>query len=75
MSGFGFRILVGFGLILLGSVYSPTGLRVFGYQTSSLLNDKFTVVVFPPFSIPAGSGNLYLNSRGNAGKMRENFMH
>ena len=33
-----------------------------------------TVVVFPPFSIPAGSGKLYLNSRGNAGKMRENFV-
>ena len=33
-----------------------------------------TVVIFPPFSIPAGSGNLYLNSRGKAGKMREIFI-
>ena len=32
-----------------------------------------TVVVFPPFPIPAGSGKLYLNSRGNVGKMQENF--
>ena len=32
---------------------------------------RITVVVFPPFSISAGSGKLYLNSCGNAGKMRE----
>ena len=31
---------------------------------------RITVVVFPPFSIPAGSGKSDLNSRGNAGKFR-----
>ena len=35
---------------------------------------SITVVVFPPFSIPAGSGKLYLNSRGNVGKMGGNFV-
>ena len=46
-----------------------------GGEVELLAGPGLTVVVFPPFSIPAGSGKIYLNSRrGNAGKMREIFV-